>query len=280
MIIYACMPEDMGLCLLGGRGGKMMPSNVRLRMLRYATLFIVSMLAATGANSSMERRQSQSKKPVDLRQVDQIANYFIHRFHETLDFGIAFDEVAVPDAVQRLQRARFFQTLDLSDSLAEEMDSVTAGRLYKVFMSFYYLRGIYAISIKVGLTDIERAPLPAEIREAIQNSHLRFTLTDSVEDPPKITTAQELKQYIADLEHIARLYKKHLPRNVFNSPTYKANVETFNRDRGKPVQIFNGYEQLGINKDEKVYVVRRDIFTLYIIRRGSQFRVLTLGVGE
>jgi hypothetical protein len=254
---------------------------IKLTLLLGSALFIISTALTTSAVGSVTRKQQgSSNKQEKLKRADQAADQFIKQFHETLDFGVAFDEVAISDAIQRLRKNRFFQSLDLSDSLAEEIDDATARRLYKAFMNFYYLRVVYSASIKVGFVDIDRAPLPQDIRGALQHSHQlsNLLLTNSTDDPPKVMTMQELTQYITDLEQIAKLYKKHLPPDVFNSPIYKTNIKALEKERGRSLEIERGDDYFGVEDYTEVYVINRDIFTLYFIEKDGKMKLLGLSI--
>jgi hypothetical protein len=242
-------------------------------------MIFATLILTPSVGGSISLKQNDQVIPQEkLRRANASADIFIKRFRETLDVGTVFDEMAIPDAIQRLQRARSFEALGAGD-MASEMDTATAHRLYRAFMNLYYLRSIYIAGNKKPKADPDSVPLPRELRAAIQKSpYLRLLLTQGVGDPPDVTTKQELEAYIADQERVANLYRKYLPPNVFNTPLYKANVEALNKEKGKPFEIIHGYPNLEIKEDTDVFIVRRDIFTIYFIEDSGKFKILLLGL--
>jgi hypothetical protein len=112
------------------------------------------------------------------RRAEATADSFIKRFHETLDFGIAFDELAVPDAIQRLRKTGEIKSFGMTKELAERIDDKTAARFYKASMNFYLLKSIFVAGVK---EDYEVIPLDREMEKVIENSkRLRFIVPDTL----------------------------------------------------------------------------------------------------
>lgn len=212
--------------------------------------------------------------PQEARRVEEAADRFIRRFRETLDFGTVFDEMFVSDAIQRLRKTGFFRGVNVSQQLVEQLDDATLERVYKAVMNFYYLNGVYDLSVG-------KESAPPEVTAALRSSKYLSTLADEEGgEPPTITTRQELEQYVADLNNVAALYKQRLPSDVFTSPAYKASLKAINKDKRSPVRIRNGYEDFGIKEGTKVYAVEQDIFIFFFVEESGELKVLTLGMGN
>ena len=223
-----------------------------------------------------------AKSHQETLRAKEEADRFVSRFRETLDFGLVFDEMSVSNSVRRMREAKFFESMYLSAKLVDSVDDATLRRAYKAFMNVYYLKTAYDISIRpiAGNEQKGDPSLPQEIASAMSSSkYLSVLLDEGVKDAPYATTRKELRQFIGDFNRVAALYRKHLPRDFFNSETYKANVKVINKEGGR-VQIRDGYESLGVGKETKVYEVDTDIFTFFFIEKNGQIKVLTLGIGN
>lgn len=248
-----------------------------------STINAPSCAKAQQAQSPQSKEKSPAMSPQEARRVEEAADRFVRRFRETLDFAVVFDEMFVADAVQRLREANFFHSMDISKRLVEKVDNATLERAYKAFMNFYYLKAAYDLSVQplAGNEQSGDPPLPPEITSTLKASkHLSVLLDEGSGDAPTVTTRQELEQYVADLNNIAALYKKHLPQNVFDSPTYKASLKATNTGGHRVLRIKDGYEDFGVREGTKVYAVEQDIFIIFFVEENAELKVLTLGMGN
>jgi hypothetical protein len=261
----------------------MFGSNFRTRFKRrvfWAIILVITTGCAVVFTATKKQNSSTDKE--ETRRVNEAADRFLRRFRETLDFETAFGEMAATNAVQRLGARKLADLLDLSRQLANEVDEGTLNRAYMASMNFIYLRAVYNFSIEYnGRIDEDHVPLPDELVSAIRGSRqLRHLLSDDVEDAPTVSTPQDLRQYIADMEHVAALYKKHLPPHVFESPTYKANIKMLGKNRGRAIEVDSGDDYFNIKEDTKVYTAQRDMFTIYFIEENGTPRILGFGMGN
>jgi hypothetical protein len=250
--------------------------------LQSVTLAVVAFASMINAQSCTRAQQAQSERKEkssaitsqEARRIGEAADRFIKRFRETLDFGKVFDEMFVSDAVQRLRSAGFFRGINISDQLVQNLDEAALKRIYAAFMSFYYLKAVYDLG--VGKDE----DVPPEVAAALRASKFHNLLSNEGSgDSPTITTRQELEEYVADLNNIAALYRRHLTSDVFDSPAYKAGLKAINKQR-TTLQTRDGDESLGVGKGTKVYAVEKDIFTFFFIEENGQMKVLTLGIGN
>ncbi len=220
------------------------------------------------------RQTSEADK---RRRAGAAADLFIRRFRETLDFGRAFDETAVHDALRRLRRAGELKSFGMSERLAQAIDGRTAARFYKAFMNFVYLRTVHAVSLKGGDGDPDHVRLPKEFRRAIDGSkELRHIYSDSVADPPEAEAPRALRKFIADLERMSALFRKHLPRNVFESEAYRTSVARLERERGHLFEVYRGGPYFGVAEGVGVYGVCRDLFCFKFVEERGRMKVLGL----
>ena len=238
-------------------------------------LLLASLLLLTGVSA----QQSTTDK---RRRAEMTADLFIRRFRETLDFGQAFDEMAVSDVTSRLRRAGEIKSIGLDESLANAIDDQTASRLYKALMNFVYLMNLHAASLKAGVVlDPDHILLPKVFRRIINNSkQLRHIYSHSIEDFPVVTTELELQKFISDLEQMSALYRKHLPRNVFSSKAYQANIRQLERERGHQFEIYEGDSYFDIPENIEVFGVCSDIFCFRFIEEDGKLKVLGLVLGD
>jgi hypothetical protein len=240
-----------------------------------STINALSCTKAQQAQSQQRKEKSSAMSSQEARRIEEAADRFIKRFRETLEFGIVFDEMFVSDAVQRLRNVGFFQGINISEQLVQNLDETALKRTYKAFMSYYYLKAAYDLG--VGKDEGE----PPEVVAALRASKFHNLLSDEGSgDSPTITTRQELEEYVADLNNIAALYRQQLPQNVFDSPTYKARLTAIKKDKRSQVRIRNGYEDYGIKEGVKVYEVEQDIFIFFFVEKNGELKVITLGMGN
>src|SRR5215475_8185594 len=110
--------------------------------------------------------------PQEARRVEEAADRFIKRFRETLDFGAVFDEMFVVDAIQRLRKTGFFESMNISQQLIESLDNAMLKRTYKAFMNYYYLKAAYDLGVGDG------SSAPPEIDTVIRTSKFYDLLSD------------------------------------------------------------------------------------------------------
>jgi hypothetical protein len=240
-----------------------------------STINAPSCTKAQQARSQQRKEKSSAVPSQEARRVEEAADRFIKRFRETLEFGIVFDEMFVPDAVQRLRNAGFFQGINIGEQLVPNLDDATLKRTYKAYMSYYYLKAAYDLGVgKEGNT-------PPEVAAALRASKFYNLLSDEGGgDSPTVTTRQEMEQYVADLNKIAALYRQQLTPSVFTSPTYRASLQAIKKDKRSSVRIRNGYEDFGVREGVKVYEVEQDLFTFFFVEESGELKVLTLGMGN
>jgi hypothetical protein len=242
-----------------------------------AALLLLCGVVVCGAGGARVPLKPQEEERLLTRMTGQ----FVERFRQTLDVGQSMDGMELPGAIRRIRGARVPQFLGVNESVIARVDDATAGRLYVALTNFYYLRSAYAFGVKKGIAP-PALPIPPKVRKASQQSRwLRSSLPEFKGDEPEVTTVEELKQYIDDFERVNAIYREYLPARMFASPVYKANVAAFNEQRERPpFEIRQGDEDFRISDATNVYVVRQDIFAVYYVKEGADFRLLYIAIGE
>ena len=244
------------------------------------TFLLVILLAGVvwRTGFAVPNKRNAGKQDTEFGSVKEFSDQFIKRFHETMDIRSALGDQTVSDLVQRLGRKKLADLLDLSPELANTVDEESLSRAYVAWMNFVHGRAIYSASkLNERHVDEDRLPLPAELESAIKGSRqLRSLLSSEGGDAPIITTDQELKQYVNDLERVTALYKKHLPPKVFDSHRYRANIKSLRQD----ISVEQGNDYFNVDERTKVYIVRRDVFTMYFLNEYGRPRLIGFQVGN
>lgn len=210
---------------------------------------------------------------LEIRRVQDAADRFIKRFHETLDFKTVYKETFLIDSIHRHRIANFFSELNIANELVIRLDDKTLERVYVANMNEIYLKAIYDAGVS------EETPL--DVLAVIEGSKFNNLLSDQGSgDLPIIDSREDLEQFIDDLGKVARLYKKHIPKNVFRLARYKENLKAINKDKRSNVGVFDGYEELGIKAGTKVYTIEQEMFIFFFIEEDGKLKILTLGMGN
>ena len=213
------------------------------------------------------------QKSKEFKPVSESANQFIEIFHKTLDFGIAFDKMYVSDAIPKMRKSHYFQSIELNSELEATADDAVLEEYYKVFMNYYYLNGLCNIGD-------EADTIPPEVAEFIKSTKFAKIILNENSDDKVITTVEEIKQFTTELNNIVDLYRKCIPKDTFKSKKYKTMLKKLTIKQSPNLEILDGYEDFGIKKGAKVYLLERDLFIFYFVKENGKFKILTLGIGN
>jgi TonB family protein len=228
-------------------------------------------------SNEINKRKQPILSPEDqekLRRVEETADRFIQRWHETLDLNVLFDEMYVTNAKQRRQNAYLFNEVyklitrsGIQPKVGKGIDEAVMKAGFMAFWNMFYLDSEYKLAFwRPG----ERVKLPTEIVEAQQER-------DKIELSKTEMTLKPIKEYIAKADHLSSLYRKYLSRGVFESPTYKANLERSLEWKNLSLRIMRGFVHRGVKDNVKVYSIQRGVFPFYFIEEEGKLKVLKLG---
>lgn len=232
-------------------------------------VFTVLVLVLT-LNPCVVLAQRNAANHLDKQRAEQIADQFIERFEQTLDFGIVWKALRLSDP-SCTQRANGILNEDDYANLKLSGDIVE--KLYIATMNFYYLKNVYELSHSLIDSESEPASAPAEIEARMKRS--KFFEGD--EHKPQ--SQKEVTELIGTLDQLARLYRKHIPRKAMKSPVWRAN-EKYLRSRNTTDHegVLNGSETFCIAEGSNVFIVDRGVFYFYLVNEGGKMRVAGLGI--
>ena len=230
-----------------------------------ATVLFLSLTAAPHVTFT----QKNSTENADKQQrAEQIADRFVERFQQTLDFGIAWKEFRLSDP-SCTHRANGI--LSETDYAKLRLNGDIIEKLYIATMNLYYLNHIYDLS--PTRIDSQSEAASAEI-EVIEKGSKFFQNADR---GPQ--SYEEVSELIGTLDQLARLYRKYMPKEAMKSAAWRANEKQLRSRSGMgDAGVLNGDETFCIAKGRNVYIVDRGIFYFYVVDEGGKMKVAGLGI--
>ena len=213
--------------------------------------------------------QKNSTRNTDKqRRAEQIADRFVDRFQQTLDFGSVWKEFRLSDP-SCTHRAN--GNLSENDYAKLRLNGDIIEKLYIATMNLYYLNHIYDLS--PTRIDSQSKDASAEI-EVIEKRSKFFQ-----NDDRKPQSYEEVSELIGTFDQLAGLYRKYLPKEAMKSATWRANEKNLrSRSEIAYAGVLNGDETLCIAKGSNVYIVDRGIFYFYVVDEGGKMKVAGLGI--
>jgi len=215
--------------------------------------------------------QKNSTRNTDTyRRAEQIADRFVERFQQTLDFGIVWKEFRLSNP-SCTHRANGILTED--DYAKLKLNSRTVEELYIATMNFYFLQAVYELSLARIDSQSQDVPTPPEI-EVIEKRSKFFQ-----NDDHQPQSQEEVSELIGTLNQLARLYRQYIPKEAMKSATWRAN-EKYLRDRSGTdhAGVLNGDETFCVPQGINVYIVDRGLFYFYVVDEGRKMKVAGFGI--
>jgi hypothetical protein len=226
---------------------------------------------------------AQEISPVDrakLRQAERTADRFVERFRQTLDFGTVWREFQVSDAscaykITGLYSEVDYRRLKFSNDLLE--------RLFIAYMNLHYLSYAYGLNaISLGSDDAklsEEKIIPKKIQAAMMKTKY-VRMSEEEEDTPSPQNAKEVRRMITELNHVARLWRKHMPRNLMLTAAWQANIKyLLNKGGVTHLGVDKGSPYLCIPDDVKYYTVDRGLFYFRFVEENGSMKVAAFAIG-
>jgi tetratricopeptide (TPR) repeat protein len=211
------------------------------------------------------------------RQVEEAADRFIRRWHETLDLNVLFDEMYVSNPEQRRRNVNLFygvyQHVTASaygPAVDKTVDEKVMRAAFIAFWNRAYLNSEYRLS---HFKAEEEANYPPDIVKA--ETELR-----QIKLSQKRMSLGPIMQFVAKVDQASSVYRRHLTPEKFKAPLYQENIKKMAAEVSeseKPFRIIKGFPEYGVKDDVEVYTLERGVFSFYFVREGGQLKVLTLG---
>ena len=242
------------------------------------TRLLISLVVSL-ATSYVTVAQEISADPEKLRLAERTADRFVERFRRTRDFETVWREFQVSDASCNYAHNGPWsgkdEQLKLTDALLE--------RLYTAYMNCVYLSLAYRLSAMRIVEDgdydrtIERL-LPKDIRAAERKL---VSIEAGDEGRPMPQNAKEVEGVIEELHQLARIWRKHMPRNLMRSAVWRANVKYLLSVEGiTHLGVGSGNSEICIPDGVKYYIVDKGLFYFYFVEEKRHMKVAGFGIGN
>ena len=253
-------------------------------------LFIVALAYATAKLEPNEAardllRKICNREPLPVspeeqamrRRVEEAADHFIRRWHETLDLNVLFDELYVTDAKQRWINVAWFagvyQFMTATaggPAVDKDVDEATLRAGFMAFWNMAYLSQEYGLTHGKRNEPLARPPGVEALIAAMRGVKL---------DPKRMSRAAVI-EFVAKANAVAAAYRPALSPANFQSRLYQSNLKGYEGSQSEDsrgVRILHGFPGYGIPETVEVYRLRRGVFDFYFVEENGKLRVLTLG---
>lgn len=232
-----------------------------------AAVLFISLTAAPHVTFAQKNSNANLYKQ---RRAERLADRFIERFQQTLDFGIVWKAFRLSDP-SCTHRANGI--LDENDYAKLKLNSRIVEELYIATMNYYFFQGVYELSLASLSSPSQDPPTPAEIEVLVKGS--KFFQNDD----RRLQSQEEVSELIGTFNQLSRLYRQYIPKKAMRSATWRANEKYL---RGKSEMdhpaVSNGDETFCIAETTKVYRVDRGLFYFYVVEEGSKMKVAGFGI--
>jgi hypothetical protein len=240
-------------------------------MRKLALIFFALSLSASSVAVAQEITPADREK---LRQAEKVADTFVERFRQTLNFGAVWKEFRAELFSCRLVKSDLITSV--SDEEKLKLGTALLERAYVALMNYYYLKGVHDLSVaRMDSGKTEEQITPKEILKAENSSVYMRTNGKS----PK--TVKEIEENIIELNRLAKLYRKYMTRNVMRSAAWRANNKYLTSRGGVThLGVNRGHPDFCIPDDVKYYIVGRGVFYFYMVEENGRMKVVELAVGD
>lgn len=212
------------------------------------------------------------------RRVEEAADRFIERWHQTLDLNVLFEEMYVSNPKLRQINGRLFrgvyQFLSASawgPGVNKDVGDELLRDAFFAFWNMYYMSDEYQMAYQTdeqgGLVD------PPELKR------MRASMQRRKLNEKRITRTQAIE--LRDgFKGIAAVYRKYLRADTFKSATYLKNLsreDSHENEFEKRFQISPGFPGFGVPDNVEVFYLQKGVFRFYFVEEEGKLRVLTLG---
>jgi hypothetical protein len=203
------------------------------------------------------------------QQLEQTAQRFVEAYRKRRDFKDCYQVFFVRDAVERMKRAGFFQSMDMDPALIQKATTDQLAHAYVAVMNYHFASLAYEFNYP-------EAPVPQELSSHKENYRYLLSVIGNSQAPTAVVTKQDLARFTAEFEYGAKVYRRLLPRDAFHSAEYKSRIaQNTTADRRDKL---NGLPEFGVPNGTAVFALSKDMFDFYFINDHGHYRVVTLGL--
>jgi hypothetical protein len=241
-----------------------------------ALVFLMLLLLLGKSYAAQQQNETTDKEK--LRRAEQLAERFVQRFAETLDFGVCYKEFFVTDWEKRIENAKRFLPSKSKMRASRKVPAYLFEQFYIGLMNVTYLGNLYDMNVsKPNDGQTLEQKLSPELVKAIKASpyfSLQLKSPCCGEGEEDFKNVTEIKRAIADAKKISALYRKYMPPKPLSSENYKINLASTTIRNTSEITKGNG--EFGTQSDTTMYWVTRGLFIFVIIEERGKLRVLTL----
>jgi len=209
-----------------------------------------------------------------------MADRFVRRFGETLDFRVVYREMFVRDAKLRHRDIELLTDGLLAKPFRGRLDHRTSAETYLAFMSTFYVGWLFELNVRDVYHKEPAEYLPRDVlREAKKTPFGRCILhldpNCETMDEEGFKTRRELNEFLRLSRRVSNLLRRHMPKRPFESHSYKTNVREIVWNNQTP-EVFDGDGAFEIANGTPVYQIARGMFLFRIVNEKGKLRVLSL----
>jgi hypothetical protein len=241
--------------------------------MRTFAAFIILGFCLASSTVTVAQDQTQADRE-RLTLAEKMADTFVERFRQTMNFGPLWKEFRAEQFGCRLIKSDLIT--NVSDEEKVKIGIPLLERAYIAFMNYFYLKGAHDLSLPQTNSDAtEEQITPKEILKAENSSVYARTNGKSPH------TSKEIEEYIIELNRLARLYRKYMPRNVMRSAAWRAHYKYLTSRGGVThLGVDSGHPDFCIPENTKYYIVDKGLFYFYIVEEKGKMKVAELAVDD
>jgi hypothetical protein len=220
----------------------------------------------TSGQSTVDSARVDSKT---RQQLEQTARSFVEAYRKRRDFSDCFEAFFVTDAVDRMKLSGFFKSMEIDPALIQNATTDELAHAYVAIMNYHFASLAYEFNYS-------KAPVPRELTSHKEDYRYLLTVIGESKIPTAVVTKEDLARFTREFEYAAEVYRQSLPRDAFNSASYKMRIAEI--AAGGRLDKLNGLPNFGIPEGTPVFALTRDMFNFYFVNVQGHYRVLTLGL--
>jgi hypothetical protein len=258
-------------------------------MMKSLVALMFSLLLMASSTLAQGDAQNTPAEQENVRRAEQLADSFVQRFKETLDFEVVYREFFSVDMAKRSPYISMPWSENRHEEMMKQISPAEAEQAYINFMSLYYLMGLYSANLlteeeesndELNYEEVFSPELVATMKEpticGFFSEYLKAGAcqdnTDSFQD------GERVRQFIRDANRLAPLFRKYMPPEPFDSPKYKEHLKQLEWD-GRETSV-NRSDYFDSGEPITMYQVYRGLFVLNIVEENGEMRVGGIPIGN